>query len=202
MSCGSAAMRLLCLLRAMTGESRTLPIVSRTRLEPLRPQSERRRSEREVSRTSLAGMEILLVGIKISFRFAADTRDIHIDVQRCGENSRRLNCRWRNTQCCTETSRIQQFRTAGRDLRMFVHVAHQRLKGIADQQGVAVQESRHNALATCASPGCCFSRRTGCFGCAPGRSRAQLLRHHIGAAVGRVVVEADHSYADFQLHWR
>lgn len=36
--------------------------VLRTRLEPLRPQLERCRSEREVSRTSLAGMEILLVG--------------------------------------------------------------------------------------------------------------------------------------------
>jgi len=36
--------------------------IFRTRLEPLRPQLERCRTERTVSRTSLAGMEILLVG--------------------------------------------------------------------------------------------------------------------------------------------
>lgn len=47
--------------------------VLRTRLEPLRPQLECCRSEREVSRASLAGMEILLVGTD-SFDF--DSRQI------------------------------------------------------------------------------------------------------------------------------
>jgi len=47
--------------------------VLQTRLEPLRPQLEQCRAEREVSRSSLAGMEILLVGAD-NFNFNFDSQ--------------------------------------------------------------------------------------------------------------------------------
>ena len=36
---------------------------------------------------------------------------------------------------------IEQLGPANRDLRMFVHEPHQRLEGILDQQGVAIQQA-------------------------------------------------------------
>ena len=90
---------------------------------------------------------------------------------------------------------VQQLRTAGRHLGILVHIAHQRLKRVADQQGVAVQVA---GIARPRHP----HPEIGIADIAPvnfvsDEDHCRERRgHHVRAAVAGVIVDADHLKPD------